>query len=42
MALRFPRIVRIRTDKLAAEADTLERVTEIFESQPDKPVGAGE
>lgn len=40
-ALRFPRIVRIRTDKLAAEADTLERVAEIFESQPDKPIDPG-
>ena len=36
-ALRFPRIVRIRQDKLAADVDTLERVREIFDSQPDKP-----
>lgn len=32
-ALRFPRIVRLRADKLPGEADTLERATEIFEKQ---------
>ncbi|MGA2375787.1 MAG: ATP-dependent DNA ligase [Candidatus Sulfotelmatobacter sp.] len=32
-ALRFPRIVRLRPDKTAAEADTIERVREIFEQQ---------
>jgi DNA ligase-1 len=32
-ALRFPRIVRRRPDKLAEEADTLERVKEIYEKQ---------
>jgi DNA ligase-1 len=32
-ALRFPRIVRIRTDKLAEDADTLETAKEIFERQ---------
>jgi len=32
-ALRFPRIVRLRPDKLAADADTLERAREIFENQ---------
>ena len=32
-ALRFPRIVRLRSDKLAEEADTLERVKEIYERQ---------
>jgi DNA ligase 1 len=32
-ALRFPRIVRLRPDKLAEEADTLERVKEIFAKQ---------
>jgi DNA ligase-1 len=37
-ALRFPRIVRIRTDKPAEEIDTLGRVEEIYESQPDRPV----
>ena len=37
-ALRFPRIVRIRTDKPLSEIDTLARVEEIYQSQPDKPV----
>lgn len=37
-ALRFPRIVRIRTDKPVEEIDTLQRVEEIYASQPDKPV----
>ncbi len=32
-ALRFPRIVRIRTDKLPEDADTIERAKEIFEKQ---------
>ena len=32
-ALRFPRIVRIRTDKLPEDADTIERAREIYESQ---------
>jgi DNA ligase-1 len=32
-ALRFPRIVRIRTDKPPEEADTLERAREIYEKQ---------
>jgi DNA ligase-1 len=32
-ALRFPRIVRLRPDKLPEEADTLERVREIYERQ---------
>ncbi|MFZ0758896.1 MAG: ATP-dependent DNA ligase [Candidatus Sulfotelmatobacter sp.] len=32
-ALRFPRIVRLRPDKSADEADTMERVREIFELQ---------
>jgi DNA ligase-1 len=36
-ALRFPRIVRIRTDKPAAEIDTLERAGELFERQSTKP-----
>ena len=35
-ALRFPRIVRIRDDKPVGEIDTLARVEEIYESQPDK------
>jgi DNA ligase-1 len=33
LALRFPRILRIRTDKSADEIDTLERAREIYESQ---------
>jgi len=32
-ALRFPRIVRLRPDKTADEADTIERVREIYEKQ---------
>jgi DNA ligase-1 len=35
-ALRFPRIVRLRPDKLPEEADTLERVREIYEKQSRK------
>lgn len=35
-ALRFPRIVRIRTDKKADEIDTLETVKEIYERQHRK------
>ncbi|HEY1499747.1 MAG TPA: ATP-dependent DNA ligase [Acidobacteriaceae bacterium] len=37
-ALRFPRILRIRTDKPVDEIDTLQRVEEIYNSQPDKPI----
>jgi len=37
-ALRFPRILRIRTDKPVEEIDTVERVEEIYQSQVDKPV----
>jgi DNA ligase 1 len=37
-AMRFPRIMRIRTDKPVSEIDTLERVEEIYQSQVDKPV----
>ena len=37
-ALRFPRILRIRDDKPASEVDTLQRVAEIYESQPDKAI----
>jgi DNA ligase-1 len=32
-ALRFPRIVRLRPDKLPDELDTIERVAEIYEQQ---------
>jgi DNA ligase 1 len=38
-ALRFPRIVRLRPDKVAAEADTIERAREIFEKQGGKTQG---
>ncbi len=41
-ALRFPRILRIREDKPVSEIDTLERVAEIYQSQPDKPVETAE
>ncbi len=37
-ALRFPRILRIRTDKPLAEIDTVARVEEVYQSQVDKPV----
>jgi DNA ligase 1 len=37
-ALRFPRILRIRTDKPVTEIDTVERVEEVYQSQVDKPV----
>ncbi len=36
-ALRFPRILRIRDDKPVSEIDTLARVEEIYNAQPDKP-----
>ena len=36
-ALRFPRILRIRDDKPVDEIDTLARVEEIYNAQPDKP-----
>jgi len=36
-ALRFPRIVRIRTDKPPEEADTIERAKEIYEKQGSEP-----
>jgi DNA ligase-1 len=37
-ALRFPRIIRIRTDKPVSEIDTAERVEEVYQSQVDKPM----
>jgi DNA ligase-1 len=39
-ALRFPRIVRIRTDKPVSEIDTLERAAELFERQSTKTEAA--
>jgi DNA ligase-1 len=41
-ALRFPRILRIRTDKPVSEIDTVERVEEIYQSQVDKPSESGD
>jgi DNA ligase 1 len=41
-ALRFPRILRIRNDKPVSEIDTLARVEEIYNSQPDKPMDSQE
>jgi DNA ligase 1 len=35
-ALRFPRIVRLRPDKLPEDADTIERAKEIYEKQERK------
>ena len=37
-ALRFPRILRIRTDKPLEEIDTVDRVEEVYMSQVDRPV----
>ncbi len=37
-ALRFPRILRIRTDKPLDEIDTVERVEQVYLSQVDRPV----
>ena len=36
-ALRFPRILRIRTDKPVGEIDTVARVEAVYQSQVDKP-----
>ncbi len=38
-ALRFPRIVRLRPDKLPSEADTLERVEAIYAAQDAREKG---
>jgi len=38
-SLRFPRIVRLRPDKLPGEADTLERVEEIYEQMLSRERG---
>jgi len=37
LALRFPRIVRIRTDKTVGEIDTLARAEELFAKQSGAP-----
>ena len=39
-ALRFPRILRLRPDKLPREIDTLERVEEIYAAQHKLPKSA--
>jgi DNA ligase-1 len=39
VALRFPRISRIRTDKPAAEADVLDTLLRLVENRPDRPSG---
>ena len=39
-ALRFPRILKIRTDKPVGEIDTVARVEEVYQTQVDKPVEA--
>ena len=39
-ALRFPRILRLRSDKTATEIDTLETVKKIFERQNQAAAGA--
>ena len=41
-ALRFPRILRIRTDKPVSEIDTVKRIKKIYQSQVDKPVESGD
>jgi DNA ligase-1 len=40
-ALRFPRILRLREDKPLEEIDSVERVEEIYQGQPDKPSAEG-
>ena len=39
-AMRFPRIMRIRDDKPVEEIDTLQRVEDLYNAQPDKPIDA--
>jgi DNA ligase-1 len=39
VALRFPRVSRIRTDKPAAEADALDTLLRLVENSPDRPSG---
>jgi len=38
-ALRFPRIVRLRPDKLPQDADTLDRVKQIYAAQDAREKG---
>ena len=37
-AMRFPRILRIRDDKPVEEIDSRQRVEELYNAQPDRPV----
>jgi DNA ligase-1 len=39
-AMRFPRILRIRDDKPVEEIDTLARVEQLYNAQPDRPIDA--
>ncbi|HTW29555.1 MAG TPA: cisplatin damage response ATP-dependent DNA ligase [Acetobacteraceae bacterium] len=41
VALRFPRVARIRTDKPAAEADRLETLLALVENRPERQAAAG-
>jgi DNA ligase 1 len=40
VAMRFPRIARVRTDKPAAEADRLENLMALVENRPAKATPA--
>jgi ATP-dependent DNA ligase len=42
VALRFARIIGVRSDKNAGEADTIEAVAAAFDRQPVKPISAAE
>jgi DNA ligase-1 len=42
MALRFARVVGVRSDKSAIEADTIDAVAAAFDRQPVKPIPAAE
>ncbi len=42
MALRFARIVGVRSDKSASEVDTIEAVAAAFDRQPVKPIPAAD
>ncbi len=41
-AMRFPRIMRIRDDKPVEEIDTLARVEDLYNAQPDRPIEPAE
>jgi ATP-dependent DNA ligase len=42
VALRFARIIGVRSDKNASEADTIEAVAAAFDRQPVKPISDSE